>query len=370
MSNLPWNYLPEMFIASLFPPHQLKQEASSAPSTPTLSSSYESGSSRASASDSFHSSDYSSTTSSASPQPRLYSGSDKQIQWPIPEYLRQSAINTASEHKICTDCHARVHDLAIPSDVYEERVALQEIREEIAWSMWLLGQDRWDQTLRKHGLTLKPIPAQRRHRKLTRRESVMSSSTEATDASHFTSLSAASEMSERAATQASCDDSQSSQSDSSSQSRQVEHRSTSTAASAPPAAPTTDACERPLDFDRFAWPTAPSFIRFTAKALAPPPPSAPQPEPIPSAFGARKSPARYLLPIRPPVAPVEPAKPTEEEIEADRQARYETALTEYKREAYDLAYTRPCFRRAYSLPTSPIDEDNWYQTLANWWRSP
>ncbi|KAG8786276.1 hypothetical protein FRC20_000159 [Serendipita sp. 405] len=369
MTKLPWDIIPEILLASLFKASDEQQEGEGeeeeeqsvvvdstratpelkSPSASSLSSSFGSGSS-------FGSQSYFEprpTSSASNPSKILWElGSDYSIPMHLRMEIRDHVLDSAKPERVCDDCHDRLWGRDTPTDRYYDRRALQIERDEIAWALTVQGLDKWDDCLRSHGLTLKPTVSERREmRRAARRGSNVSSNTTTTTESGI-----------------------SQSSDSS-----VQPKEKTVAAAAASSHIVSDYLNRPIDTRMYAWPTPPSFIRFTTRALLPSPPSPPryQPDSEPSIFGALKANPKYL-PTRPMPPPPPPHIPTDEEMERERQERYAKAVEQFIYDAYEAAellgpeFQRQC-RVIMPRPLEwhqEVKDDLWRYAVdaMSWWR--
>lgn len=353
MEHSKWDRLPEALLASIFPSEpspaadqhqQLQQDKLAVPTSPAssnLSSSLESGSSRASSSSSYFASQpclrqpISDPLHTVHRVPRWRSGTDEVLPTPIPAELRDQLLDIATEEKVCEECHDELWDQPTPFERHNARRAFNREREEMAWALTVLGLDKWDETLREHDLTLKPMPRERKEKKF-RRGSSHSSGTVTTAASsaHASSTS----------------------------STTTPHWSVPVQGSELPAGVPGIKPEEGLDYlDRptyphvYAWVTPPTCIRFTSgafKSASSSSSSATHPyhayhheqQIAPSPFGMLKSPAKFLPPPLPAsylaAQAVQAAQaaaarvPTGEEREDLRQHAYKAAVKDFVRAAY------------------------------------
>ncbi|PVF97545.1 hypothetical protein CPB86DRAFT_418189 [Serendipita vermifera] len=335
-----WITFPERLLASVFRPEDQQQQHGdddepSSPASLSLSSSFESGSS--------HGSTSSKSYMDAKPIKRKAiweRGTSEYVPSPVPQAWRDQVIDLAQEHMVCNDCHDILQGRDTSTDKFYEQKAMMVQREEIAWALWLQGLDKWDTVLRKHGLTLRANPAQRKED----RKAAAFSARRGSNVSSATAVST----------------------DSSSSS---DSGSTKVDAS-------VDFAGRPIHVNLYAWPTAPASIRFTSKALEPAPKPAPRPKPTPSIFGTHNAHPMYLQTASRPsssrqsslltlsdVQQREQQHEEEEKMEEDRQKRYTVALQEFLCDAYAMGDICDEFQRViyYDLPEEP----NWHQKITD-----
>lgn len=356
MERSNWENIPEALLDSIFPPApspadqiQRQQATNAVPTSPSsssnLSSSIESGSSRASSSSSYFTchqpclrQPITDPLHTVHRVPRWRTGTNEILPVPNPAELREQLLDIATEEKVCGECHDELWDQPTPFERYNARRSFNREREEMAWALTVLGLDKWEDTLRKHDLTLKPATREHKEKKSRRG----SGSTAATATSASTKSSSRRAASEGAAAPGT----------------HTPHftfpiQGSELPAGVPGVQPSEglDYLDRPTYPHVYAWVTPPTCIRFTSGAfrklsstaeeapLAPPHPSS-----TPSPFGMLKSPAKFLPPPLPAAylaaqaaqAALAQARrvPTGEEREELRVQRYKAAVKEFVRGAY------------------------------------
>lgn len=335
MERSKWDQFPEALLASIFPPIQEAQRQHqniplpASPASSNLSSSVESGSSHASSSSYFTSQPclrqpITDPLHTVHRVPRWRTGTNEVMPSPIPTESRDQLLDIASEEKVCEECHDELWDQPTPYERYTARKAFNREREEMAWALTVLGLDKWDETLRKHDLTLKPSASRDHKEKKSRRGSgstagtVTSSSTKSSSRRTF-HVQAHQEVSE-------------------------------IPQGVPGVQPEQglDYLDRPTYPHVFAWVTPPTCVRFTSGAFKPAHnatnATSTSTFSAPSPFGMLKSPAKFLPPPLPAAylaaqaaqaAQAEAARvPTGEAREELRQGRYKQAVAEFVRAAY------------------------------------